>query len=266
MPTIEQNRETWDADYDWPGGGDEWSEAWGGVRMQWQGVLMPRLQGLLPAGTILEIAPGYGRITQFLEGQCERLVLVDLSETCIEACRRRFASCSHISYHVNDGVSLAMVEDGSVDLAFSFDSLVHAERGVLASYLAQLRRKLTAGGAIFIHHSNLGEYPVQASLQRVPVLRGALRALGLLERNLHWRSPDMTAGRMAALAREHGLRCIAQELVNWGTAEALIDCFSLIVREDSPRARENRVFRNGGFMDQARQLAELARLYGHSPD
>ncbi len=266
MPTIEQNRETWDADYDWPGGGDEWSAAWGGVRMQWQGVLMPRLQSLLPAGTILEIAPGYGRMTQFLKEQCERLVLVDLSETCIEACRKRFADCPHITYHVNEGVSLEMVEDDSIDLAFSFDSLVHVERATLAAYVAQLRRKLTAGGAIFIHHSNLGEYPCQARLQRVPLLRGALRALGLMERNLHWRSPDMTAGRMEAMARENGLRCIAQEVINWGSGEALIDCLSLIVREDSPLARENRVFRNSGFMDQARQLAELSRLYSRSAD
>ena len=39
-----------------------------------------------------------------------------------------FASDTHISYHINDGKSLEMVQhDDSTDFVFSFDSLVHAE-------------------------------------------------------------------------------------------------------------------------------------------
>jgi hypothetical protein len=50
-----------------------------------------------------------------------------------------------------------MIADRSIDLALSFDSLVHAEADVLSSYLAQLATKLRSDGVAFIHHSNFGE-------------------------------------------------------------------------------------------------------------
>ncbi len=30
MPTIELNRNLWGSNYEWPQGGDEWSQDWGG--------------------------------------------------------------------------------------------------------------------------------------------------------------------------------------------------------------------------------------------
>ena len=102
MPTIEQNNELWDDKYEWPEQGDEWSRAWGGVSSQWFGTLLPRLKSFVPASTILEIAPGFGRWTQFLRPLCSKLVLVDVSPKCIAACQRLFAGDEGIQYHVND--------------------------------------------------------------------------------------------------------------------------------------------------------------------
>src|SRR5688500_1699608 len=124
MPEVEHNAEVWEAGWDWSQQGDEWSEWWGGTPALWHGALLPRLHPFLPAGTVLEIAPGYGRWSQYLKDRCDRLILVDLAEKCIDGCRRRFADADNIEFHVNDGKSLDMVEDGSIDLAFSFDSLV----------------------------------------------------------------------------------------------------------------------------------------------
>ena len=107
---------------------------------------------------MLEIAPGYGRITQFLHPRCDRLTVVDLNETCISACRQRFARRPHITYNVNDGRSLAAAEDSAVDFALSFDSLVHADAHVIEGYLKQLATKLTADGVAVLHHSNAGAY------------------------------------------------------------------------------------------------------------
>ena len=90
--------------------------------MQWYGSILPRISAFVPADTILEIAPGYGRWTAFLKDLCKRMIIVDLSEKCIDRCRQRFENLSHISYFVNDGKSLEMVVDGSVDFIFSFDS------------------------------------------------------------------------------------------------------------------------------------------------
>src|SRR3954471_12346722 len=120
MPSVEENRATWDRAYEWPLAGDEWSAAWGDTDAQWRSTLLPRVQPFLPAETILEIAPGHGRWSQYLVRLCDHYVGVDLSEAAIESCRKRFAAAPHAQFHTNDGRSLDAVGDESIDLAFSF--------------------------------------------------------------------------------------------------------------------------------------------------
>ena len=265
MPTIEENKAKWDGTYDWQQAGDEWSVVWGGTQMQWYGTLLPRIHPFLPAGTILEIAPGFGRWTQFLKDHCEQMIVVDLSEKCIHACQQRFKDCTHISYYVNDGRSLAMVPDKAIDFAFSFDSLVHVEEPVVSAYVSQLAAKLRRDGVAFIHHSNLGAYPRYAQLQQTPKLLALLRRLGLVERSFNWRGFSMSADKMTRLAEANGLQCISQEIVPWATQRALIDCLSVLVKKDSIWSRENRILRNPSFMKEGRYLAALTRLYGTPP-
>jgi Methyltransferase domain len=270
MPTIEQNKLSWDGTYDWAEAGEKWSAAWGGSSMQWYGTILPRLHMHFPANTILEIAPGYGRWTQFLKGMCANLILVDLSERSINACRKRFAGDSHLTYHVNDGKSLDMVVDESIDLAFSFDSLVHAEDVVISSYISQLSKKLKQNGVAFIHHSNLGEYShynrVYSQLQKVPKLPSLLSMMGILDNiRVQWRAQSMSAGKMQHYAEENGLTCISQELVTWSTKRILIDCISTIVKNDGANVRGNRVLRNYSFMKEAKYLSRLSKLYTSDP-
>jgi ubiquinone/menaquinone biosynthesis C-methylase UbiE len=229
--------------------------------MQWYGSLLPRIHAFLPTSTVLELACGYGRWTQFLKDLCSNLYVVDLSERCIRACKQRFSECSHISYFVNDGRSLSMIPDGSVDFVFSFDSLVHADKAVLSAYLAQLPRVMKKNAVAFIHHSNLGEYSYYLAVRKVPKLTGLLARLGVLEKELHWRDFSVTARTVERYAESHGLRCISQELVNWGTRRALIDCLSTIVKQESTWCRENRIFRNRGFMREADHVSRLSQLY-----
>jgi SAM-dependent methyltransferase len=165
LPTLRQNLSTWTDSKSWEAQGDEWSDAWGGPGPQWQESILPRIRDYLPAGHILEIAPGFGRWTQFLAAQCLTLTLVDLSPQCIAACRQRFARLGHLRYHVNDGLSLSMLPDRSVDFAFSFDSLVHAELSVIESgsrWERPLERVLNSGfmaeaAAIRARHYPVGQ-------------------------------------------------------------------------------------------------------------
>src|ERR1700682_5289816 len=110
MPTVDENANVWRSAEPWETGGDQWSGGWGGPDRQWWWSLRPRIGNLLPATTVLEMAPGYGRWTTFLKDRCDRLIIVDLAERCIEACRSRFADETHIEYHVNDGKSLDAVQ------------------------------------------------------------------------------------------------------------------------------------------------------------
>jgi SAM-dependent methyltransferase len=263
MPALEQNARLWNSDHEWTESGEQWSGPWGSARSQWFFSILPRIHRFLPAGTILEIAPGYGRWTEFLKDHAGKLIVVDLMERCIQACRQRFAAQKNIEYHVNDGKSLAMIPDGSVDFVFSFDSLVHAEADVLGAYLEQLSKKLKADGAGFIHHSNAGEYRsafrMFNRIQRPWMLRKALKQMGLIESD-EWRAHTMTATLFAKQCEAAGLQCITQELIPW-KGRRLIDTLSVFARKDSKRARPRTVLVNRRLQDEARNARALSRLY-----
>lgn len=263
MGSISDNLKIWDDQYNWGNLGDEWSEPWGSVKAQWFFTLFPRIQSFVPAKTILEIGPGFGRWTQFLSGLCENLILVDVTPKCIEACKQRFQSQKHISYHVNDGKSLDMIPDESVDFVFSFDSLVHAESNVFQDYLVQLKRKLTPGGAAWIHHSNLAEYQTYFSfLKKIPpkIKSRLAKNLGWIEYDHHWRAPSMSAKIFRHFAEEAGFSYVGQELINWWDTRRLIDCISIVKKQ--PLTQEKSfTFRNGNFAAEAKYVKTLSQFH-----
>jgi SAM-dependent methyltransferase len=245
MPALADNVSMWNEAYDWSQRGDEWSAAWGGVSYQWWMTLFSRIQGFVPATRILEIAPGYGRWTHYLRDLCDELIAVDIADTAITHCGERFAGERHVSFHVNDGTSLAVAGDRSVDLVFSFDSLVHAEADVIAGYLQEFARVLADDGVAFIHHSNMGAY----------------EAGSYDPENIHWRATSVSAELVERHARSVGLSCVSQETVAWGNRSLLNDCFSVITRAGSVWDRENQVLANMDFsgheMAAANQVAAL---------
>lgn len=250
-------------DYDWKDAGEEWSAPWGGSAPQWFGTILPRIREYLPADTILEIAPGFGRWTDYLRKHCQQLHVVDPDGRCIEACRRRFADDSRLSYHVNDGRSLAMVDDRSIDFVFSFDSLVHVPRELVEAYLRQLGDKLKDDGVGFIHHSNLGQYASSFGRRLPARARKLLTKARLLDQD-YQRAPDMTAELFRSICDAHGLKCVRQELINW-RGRRLIDCFTTFTRAGSKWEAAGAILRNPGFMREAQSVAR--RWEGqHEPD
>ena len=194
MPTIAANAGRWTT-HRWVAQGDEWSPGGtaAGTDLLWWRTLLPRIRRFVPARTVLEIGPGYGRWTNYLKSLCEHLVAIDVTPGCIDACRVRFAGDPHLEFHVNDGTSLDVISDHTIDFVFSFDSLVHAEADVLDRYIKQLPRILTPGGAAFIHHSNLGAF-VDPRSQRVK--RYVTRQ--------NWRAASMSARKLRQACRRAG--------------------------------------------------------------
>ncbi len=165
--------------------------------------------------------------------------IVDPEERCIEACRRRFRKDARLSYYVNDGRSLTMIPDRSIDFVFCFDSLVHTPRETVEAYVRQLPNKLTDDGVGFVHHSNLGEY-ASPVVERFPRrVRKLLTKAKILDRD-HQRAPDMTADLFRSYCAEHGLICISQELMNW-RSRRLIDCLTTFARAGSKWAGEGKI-------------------------
>ena len=248
MADVEHNKKLWGEDYDWKGHGDEWSELWGGSDVQWYGSILPRIQQFLPAGNVLEIAPGFGRWTQWLRQLADDLVVVDLSEKCIEFCRKRFAGENHISYFVNDGTSLEMIRDQSLDFVFSYDSLVHAEVDVMREYVCQLAKKLAPNGVTFIHHSNIGVYK-----SRMTEL--------LSKESDYGRAFSVTAENVREMVNREGLACLSQEIFNWG-GELSTDCITVFSCNRSIWDRPCVTLTNDAFMEEAAKLKQISELYG----
>jgi ubiquinone/menaquinone biosynthesis C-methylase UbiE len=269
LPSVAENLEKWNETYDWDLSETQWSSWWGGVAAQWYGSIYPRVRPFLPATSILEIAPGFGRWTQFLLQNCETYVGVDLSPKCAEACSRRFARYKGASFHSNDGHSLPMVADNSVDMAYSYDSLVHAEADSLTGYLEELARCLKDEGVAFIHHSNFGNYtatkeflaPIQDSMDRLPgPAKKWLYRTGVY-RGYHWRSPNVTAEMFSDLCEQVGLTCAGQELINWAGSYILLDAISIVTRPGSKWDKPNRVAKNRFFRLEARSIRRYAHIY-----
>ncbi len=211
MPNIEWNLAAWSSGRDWSGEGEAWSAPWGSSEAQWFGMLYPRLHRWLPARSVMEIAPGYGRWTRFLVPNCAAFVGVDLSATAIQACQQSFAAAEHARFHRNDGLTLP--PGGPFDLVFSFDSLVHAELEVFEAYVPQILANLAPGGVAFLHHSNLA-------------------ALDPAMDNPHHRARSVSAVKLRQLVEASGGAVLVQEVISWG-AIVQHDCMTLFGRQDS---------------------------------
>jgi ubiquinone/menaquinone biosynthesis C-methylase UbiE len=249
MPNIDDILKLFGKNDFWKEQGDEWSDPWGSSYMQWIGVIQPRIHAFVPTKTILEIAPGFGRWTQYLRNLCNSLIAVDIAENCIEYCRKRFAGQADIHFFVNDGKTLNMATDNSVDFIFSFDSLVHVEMDVLDSYIKEFSRILNQNGVAFIHHSNLGSYQREVEEQAL---------------DPNWRGTSVTYEKVFKSCEKNNLRCITQEIVNWGNSpEYLIDCFSLVCRKSAYPNHPYKLYQNGGFNIEQAALRRIYQNYSN---
>jgi SAM-dependent methyltransferase len=246
MPDVSWNLATWGNIRNWDLGGEEWSASWGSSESQWFGSLYPRIHRLLPARSIMEIAPGFGRWTRFLLPLCQNYIGVDLSSICVSHCQRAFDIVKYARFIENDGYSLKEVAASSIDFVFSFDSLVHAEFDVFESYIPQILRQLTPTGAAFLHHSNLAYFNAPT------VVESAGRSL------------SVSADKVAELIRGCGGRVLIQEMINWHDTAQLRDCMTIFMRRESTfedcQSGAIRLI-NPRFMDEATLIKSYHRHY-----
>jgi ubiquinone/menaquinone biosynthesis C-methylase UbiE len=147
---IEEQR-LWNDESMWSDGGHEWSKSFGTTENLWNKYIFDDIKEFR-GKKILEIAPGHGRITQFLSILASELLVVDLNETCIKKTKEKLEH--HVlGYFVNNGNDLPKIRDNSQDLVFSFDSFVHIHKNVIDDYLGEIYRVLKPGGRAYIHHS-----------------------------------------------------------------------------------------------------------------
>jgi ubiquinone/menaquinone biosynthesis C-methylase UbiE len=147
---IDEQR-LWNNEEMWSDGGHEWSKSFGTTENLWNNYIFDDIKEYR-GKKILEIAPGYGRMTQFLSILASELLVVDLNENCIKKTKEKLGH--HVlGYFVNNGNDLPHIKDNSQDLVFSFDSFVHIHKNVIDDYIGEIYRVLKPGGKSYIHHS-----------------------------------------------------------------------------------------------------------------
>lgn len=183
---VDFNYDTWN-NWDWEKAGEEWTES-----EEWKNALINDVMkaNIGSGDTILEIGPGAGRWSEHLQQMASLLILVDLTDKCIEVCKKRFSGCSNVEYHVNNGADLECIEDQSVMYVWSFDVFVHISAVEADSYLGEIKRVLKPGGIAVIHHPKDG------------------RTQG------GWRS-NLSSEKMSESLKKHELRQIRQ-FSSWG--------------------------------------------------
>ena len=146
-----EEQKLWNEPHMWEDGGHEWSGPFGNTENLWNKEIFNTIKEFR-GKKILEIAPGFGRITQFLSILAGELIVIDLNPLCVQKTKEKLGN--HVlAYLVNDGKSLTGVRDNSQDLVFSYDSFVHMHANVSEEYVKEIYRVLKPGGHAFIHHS-----------------------------------------------------------------------------------------------------------------
>jgi len=185
------------------------------IQKQWRNTIWPVIKDC-DFTHVLDLACGHGRNTELLRRHATTIDLVDINQSCIDACRRRFGerieNCA-FRYHVTNGNSLAAIPTGAITLVYCWDSMVHFDKLVVRDYVAETARILTPGGHAFLHHSNLGAVaPDSDHLKN------------------HGSRSNMSAGLMREFAAEAGLTVSFQRLSGrrdgWGLDD--LDCLTLL--------------------------------------
>ncbi len=166
---------------------------------------------LLDLTDVAELACGRGRHAAQCVERCGTLTLVDVNQTNIEACRRRFAGNPKVRLARTGGNELFGCATGSMSALYCYDTMVHFEMLDVFDYLRETARVLRPGGRALLHVSNNDATPGQ-----------------FYQDNTHWRNFG-SAAMFRHAATRLGFRVLDWELLDWAGAPQ-IDALLLIER------------------------------------
>lgn len=145
--------------------GDEWAGKGAGAAntlAEYEALIEQKFMQpyIKPTDTVLEIGVGGGKTAALLLKYCDRLICADISSNMLEATKKRLNSDSlqdafrRVSYAKLDGLTLDGISDRSVDLCFSYDTMVHIEPRDIFNYLTQIPRVMRGQKLCLFHHTN----------------------------------------------------------------------------------------------------------------
>jgi SAM-dependent methyltransferase len=164
----------------------------------WDALIRPVL-GPLSYDTALDIAAGRGRNSVKLATRAKKVICVDINPENVEFPRERFRGDHRFHIILNDGVTLGDIDSDTVDLAYSFDAMVHFDMEIVISYVNECFRVLRPGMHAFIHHSNYSSNPGDD-----------------FRNNPHWRN-FMSLPLFRHIVIRAGFSILLSESLSWGS-------------------------------------------------
>jgi cyclopropane fatty-acyl-phospholipid synthase-like methyltransferase len=102
--------------------------------------------------TILEIGPGGGRWTRYMV-PAKKIIAVDYHQELLDELKLNF-DLPNIVFVKNNGDDFPGIEDGSVDLLFTFGVFVHLDIDIIDRYLKNMKRLLHSKSNVVIQYSD----------------------------------------------------------------------------------------------------------------
>jgi ubiquinone/menaquinone biosynthesis C-methylase UbiE len=168
----------------------------------------------------LDVGCGVGRVTRALSRRFRWVYGVDVSSEMIERAKAINTAFTNISFYQNDGETLNLLEDSSIDYVFSFVTFQHMPSyNVIQCNIKEISRVLKPGGALQVDflilagwHRIFGVIPVPRSIKVwIPswVLQSYRRwtVADPLKRTVTFGGVALTKGRTEKLFSDFGLAC-----------------------------------------------------------
>jgi len=189
------------------------------IDWEWDLFIWPVIKNL-DFSCVLDLAAGYGRNSEKLKKYAKKIIIVDIQEECINACMERFKGDDRFEFIKTNGLSLKGIDDNSITLVYSFDSMVHFHKDVIREYIKEFQRILKPGGFGFCHHSNYSAKPGSS-----------------FNENPHWRS-DMSYELFEKFCNESKLDVVQHQIIDWGSKKEDsyypgLDCITLFKKTES---------------------------------
>ncbi len=210
MADVETNRAIWEAELGLVGRAATSGRRGGAARPRsGTAPCSPASTPSSPPATILEIAPGYGRWTQYLKDLCDQLVVVDLAERCIDALPRALRRRRPTSSTTSTTAARSRWSRTARSTSCSASTRWCTWRPTCSTPTSTSSRASSSRTAsAFLHHSTVGDYGA-LNAARAPDARTRPRAplvrRGALIDVYAWRAESVTADGVRRALRGAGL-------------------------------------------------------------
>ena len=100
---------------------------------------------------VVEIGSGGGRIAQRVAPHVSHLICIDVERDMLRLCRAALSNAANVTcLLISKSSSMPLISD-SVDLVYSFDTMVHLDERTIFRYMQEARRVVRRGGILMLH-------------------------------------------------------------------------------------------------------------------